>query len=1021
MIAYSLSISSTPWKRIYFPILLVVFSWIPFVLLAQPVNDKCETATYLPIEVYGTSFYCMEDNIDDATPDPLDVEIFDVSLFPTVWYSFRIFQANASVNIHFRSESIAWPVLRLYKKLSSCNNLVLAVLDFNNLVEPWLEGVDGKAEWIGLDLEYGEYMLAVTSIDATTGTFTLCMNDLSEVQPYHNMLVRTPQVEWREYNGPLDGPYYQGEVLYMSTWVIQRPDAISTCSWFQGLVPLFGQSWSDDTYATFAENSTLNGLPFGQLYNGNFGTSTWDWFEDDVYYNRYSDYLKNGFFEDQLYASTGLKSTLFDPFVGMYAEDIFGGCCHPCWESPTGDRLPPGWFCYGINGNCNIPGPPIRYDWGDGDSCSPSNQSWLFSYSLSVKDEIYHCDSDGDIDLTLAMFPFMDNVVGAWDVEYDGVFDPYGFKRLRVVCDVPAISVNGPDTILHACLPDSLTLHFDDLTHHHSEVAFWKYNFTGPDGNTPFSGFTPLDSLTVFPQNHNQDVIVYSGWLQGFRDPRHLTDQFYVIFKFYKRPPVAQIEWEIQNGLVYFNQTEPANLIDDILWEFGDSLTSNLLAPKHAYNEEGNYTVTLIVSNPCGADTIKETIPVIFNLPSPQFSVSDYAFCPPDTVVYISHSTGFIDSLAWHFEGGDPPFSNDSIVSVVYTDIGVFDVALTAYNILGSPTLALMDSIIVQGPPVAEFVESIADLLLYCVYVGTHTDSLSWQLNFGPIIENDTLIIEAEGKYKVTLIVTNDCGTDTVIKEIQFVINLPKPLFTISDYIVCQMDTIVYTSQSTGSIDSLNWYFEGGEPGFSKDSIVKVVYLDQGIFDISLTVFNALGSANKLIEDSISIEDSPVPTYSIAIYDSLYYCIYKGPSDDDVSWQFGDESIIHNDTLSFLIEKNGTYPVKLWVENSCGRDSIFFDLDIVITAIAEAETESIFLIYPNPAEGSLWLQTDQIQFPGSMRIYDLTGRLVWTQSLNADFKTPFQIHLDQIGISAGTYLLELRQKSRSQIRTFVKM
>jgi len=84
MIAYSLSISSTPWKRIYFPILLVVFSWIPFVLLAQPVNDKCEAATYMPIEVYGTSFYCMEDSIDDATPDPLDVEIFDVSLFPTV-------------------------------------------------------------------------------------------------------------------------------------------------------------------------------------------------------------------------------------------------------------------------------------------------------------------------------------------------------------------------------------------------------------------------------------------------------------------------------------------------------------------------------------------------------------------------------------------------------------------------------------------------------------------------------------------------------------------------------------------------------------------------------------------------------------------------------------------------------------------------------------------------------------------------------------------------------------------------
>jgi len=46
-------------------------------------------------------------------------------------------------------------------------------------------------------------------------------------------------------------------------------------------------------------------------------------------------------------------------------------------------------------------------------------------------------------------------------------------------------------------------------------------------------------------------------------------------------------------------------------WDFGDGQTSNLPNPEHTYAAGGAYTVTLIASSPCGADTIVQTIGLV--------------------------------------------------------------------------------------------------------------------------------------------------------------------------------------------------------------------------------------------------------------------------------------------------------------------------------------------------------------------------------------------------------------------------
>jgi len=47
---------------------------------------------------------------------------------------------------------------------------------------------------------------------------------------------------------------------------------------------------------------------------------------------------------------------------------------------------------------------------------------------------------------------------------------------------------------------------------------------------------------------------------------------------------------------------------DDYLWEFGDGNGATVEEPKHYYTSGGSYTVTLIVTSGCGADTTSQTI-----------------------------------------------------------------------------------------------------------------------------------------------------------------------------------------------------------------------------------------------------------------------------------------------------------------------------------------------------------------------------------------------------------------------------
>ncbi len=74
--------------------------------------------------------------------------------------------------------------------------------------------------------------------------------------------------------------------------------------------------------------------------------------------------------------------------------------------------------------------------------------------------------------------------------------------------------------------------------------------------------------------------------------------------------PVADFNFIIENQQVTCLLVGEVQRAHDYFWNFGDDTTSVQPEPAHSYQTPGNYEITLIVRNECGADTIRKTVQI---------------------------------------------------------------------------------------------------------------------------------------------------------------------------------------------------------------------------------------------------------------------------------------------------------------------------------------------------------------------------------------------------------------------------
>lgn len=122
-------------------------------------------------------------------------------------------------------------------------------------------------------------------------------------------------------------------------------------------------------------------------------------------------------------------------------------------------------------------------------------------------------------------------------------------------------------------------------------------------------------------------------------------------------------------------------------WQFGDGETSSEQNPSHTYAMNGNYAVTLTVSNSNGSDSISKANAVVATLaPMANFTVSQRSGSTPFIVQFTDLSTN--NPTTWFWQFGDTTTSTEQNPKHVYPTVGAYNVSLTVTNQYGSDTIS---------------------------------------------------------------------------------------------------------------------------------------------------------------------------------------------------------------------------------------------------------------------------------------------------------------------------------------------
>jgi len=142
---------------------------------------------------------------------------------------------------------------------------------------------------------------------------------------------------------------------------------------------------------------------------------------------------------------------------------------------------------------------------------------------------------------------------------------------------------------------------------------------------------------------------------------------------------------------VNFTNTTISNCVSNSIykWNFGDgSPTVTTTNPSHKYVNQGIYKVTLIASNPCGADTIIDSVEVD-SIPVSSFTPS-VGSCVPSVVNFTNGSQGRNLKYLWTVNPGTgwtfTNATNDTFKNpqITFTSAAAYTVTVTATNGCGS-------------------------------------------------------------------------------------------------------------------------------------------------------------------------------------------------------------------------------------------------------------------------------------------------------------------------------------------------
>lgn len=367
-------------------------------------------------------------------------------------------------------------------------------------------------------------------------------------------------------------------------------------------------------------------------------------------------------------------------------------------------------------------------------------------------------------------------------------------------------------------------------------------------------------------------------------------------------------------------------------WDFGNGQLSNSKTPNAVSYAPGTYTVTLVVRNSDGVNSITKTNLIVSNpSPSAGYTADKQLACAPAVIQFADASTanaGTLNEWTWDFGDGSP-VSNQQFPKHTYTTPGYYNVYLRVKSTTGCQSEAYIGRYIrivsgvkanfdQTGPATCQppFVVNYKNITS-----GPGNITYSWDLGNGrppTTVAAPSGTYNTAGSYTIKLKAQSDFGcSDSIQKTIP--INGIATTFTAPTN-VCLGSPAAFQSTSSPAPVKVTWNF--GDGTGSNVLNPSKTYSVPGSYTVKL--ISNFGSCVDSTTKTVNVYDKPAASFSSPNNSSCKAPLsvtFNNTSPDAVSsaWNFGDggtspshPSATHNYTAQ------GSYNVTLNITDSKG-------------------------------------------------------------------------------------------------------
>ncbi len=304
-------------------------------------------------------------------------------------------------------------------------------------------------------------------------------------------------------------------------------------------------------------------------------------------------------------------------------------------------------------------------------------------------------------------------------------------------------------------------------------------------------------------------------------------------------------------------------------WDFGDGNTDTVQNPTHTYTADGTYTVTLIVTNPFGSDTIVFTNFIVVNTSAPTPVTAN---CEPQTTSYccgfgITNVT--FNTINHNSNDGAEGYSDFTCVQTTVTEGQVYPISITADN-----------------PTTHNF----------AVWIDFNND--------GVLDDNTERVFTASSQLVATgnIIIPGNATLNTPLRmrvsadydfsnppmpcvdlefgqaedyAITIIANTQPPVadFSVSDTLTCD-GVIEFTDLSTNL--PFQWIWDFGDGNSSNQQHPTHTYTADGTYTVTLIAINAHGNDTIVYSNLIVVNLSGALTPAACTPNTLAYCCDYG-------------------------------------------------------------------------------------------------------------------------------------------------